>query len=235
MADHLTYIGSGPYCYANSLAMMLGDGAPSPSVLEFATSSPFGMEIIGDKLVFFDAYGWEPASSFDAALAAAGWHSTLTVGKDADDALAHLKEALEEGPVFVGPVEMGHLRYQPGMSGPIGADHYVVVLSIDEAGAEVELHDPHGHPYATMPVADLLTAWRAGSLGYGKPFMMRSGFRRVEEVAEEDVIRRSRAAGCPRRASTGSTCRPAPRATARPPRAWPRWSRRVSAATCART
>ncbi|POR31099.1 Sterol 3-beta-glucosyltransferase [Tolypocladium paradoxum] len=191
MADHVPYIGSGPYCYANSLAMMLGRGAPSPAVLEFATSSPFGMEIIGSTLVFFDPYGWEPASSFDAALAAAGWQSTLTVGKDADDALARLKEALKEGPVFVGPVEMGHLRYQPGMKGPLSADHYVVVLRIDEASAEAELHDPHGHPYATLPVADLMTAWRAESLGYGRPFMMRSGFRQVEEVAEEDVIRRS--------------------------------------------
>ncbi|PNY29013.1 Sterol 3-beta-glucosyltransferase [Tolypocladium capitatum] len=191
MADHLTYIGSGPYCYANSLAMMLGKGAPSPAVLEFATSSAFGMEIIGGKLVFFDPYGWEPASSLDSALTAAGWQSTLTIGKDADDALARLREALKGGPVFVGPVEMGHLRYQPGMNGPLGADHYVVVLGIDEASAEVELHDPHGHPYATLPVADLMTAWRAESLGYGKPFMMRSDFRQVAEVAEEDVIRRS--------------------------------------------
>lgn len=193
MADHVSYVGSGPYCYANSLAMALGHGAPSPAVLEFATSSPFGMHIIGGSLVFFDPYGWTPAATLDAALAAAGWRSTLTVGEDAADALARLREALREGPVFVGPVEMGHLRYQPGMRGPLGADHYVVVLRVDGAGAEAEaqLHDPHGHPYATLPVADLMTAWRAGSLGYGRPFMMRSGFRQVERVADEDVIRRS--------------------------------------------
>ena len=28
------YIGSGPYCYANSLAMVLGPAAPSPAVIE---------------------------------------------------------------------------------------------------------------------------------------------------------------------------------------------------------
>ena len=31
------YIGSGPYCYANSLAMALGPTAPSPSIIEVLT------------------------------------------------------------------------------------------------------------------------------------------------------------------------------------------------------
>lgn len=34
------YIGSGPYCYANSLAMVLGSAAPSPAVIEVLTGSP---------------------------------------------------------------------------------------------------------------------------------------------------------------------------------------------------
>jgi hypothetical protein len=34
------YIGSGPYCYANSLAMMLGSAAPEPAVIEVLTGSP---------------------------------------------------------------------------------------------------------------------------------------------------------------------------------------------------
>ena len=40
------YIGSGPYCYANSLAMMLGSAAPGPAVIEVLTGSPFGAELI---------------------------------------------------------------------------------------------------------------------------------------------------------------------------------------------
>ena len=31
------FIGSGPYCYANSLAMMLGSAAPEPAVIEVLT------------------------------------------------------------------------------------------------------------------------------------------------------------------------------------------------------
>ncbi|KAJ6443612.1 RADC family protein [Purpureocillium lavendulum] len=191
MADHVNYVGSGPYCYANALAMMLGKDSPPPAVIEFATSSPFGMQIIGGDLVFFDPYGWDPAACFDAALEAAGWASTLTVGADAQDALARLKEALRQGPVFVGPVEMGLLRHQPDMKGAIGADHYVVVLAVTDDGL-VEMHDPHGHPYVTLPVADFMAAWRAEKLGYGKPFMMRTDFRQVERgLTDEDVIRRS--------------------------------------------
>ncbi|MFC8264071.1 hypothetical protein ACFUNF_42440 [Streptomyces sp. NPDC057291] len=54
------YIGSGPYCYANSLAMMLGEAAPPPAVIEVLTGSPFGFELIGGTLPLFDPYGWDP-------------------------------------------------------------------------------------------------------------------------------------------------------------------------------
>jgi hypothetical protein len=187
--SHQAYTGSGPYCYSNSFAMMMGAEAPSTAVLEFATCSPFGMQIVGKDLVFFDPLGWDPLQSFEDMLVAAGWTSKLTVGTDADDALASLKKELEKGPVFVGPIEMGYLRYQPGNNGPIGADHYVVVLGIQ--GDRVDLHDPHGFPYASMPVSELLQAWKTDSLGYGKSYMMRSEFKHVHDVTEEDIIRRT--------------------------------------------
>jgi hypothetical protein len=53
----LSYIGSGPYCYSNSLAMVLGAGAPSPSAIEVLTGSPFGFHL-GDGLAWFDPLGW---------------------------------------------------------------------------------------------------------------------------------------------------------------------------------
>ncbi|KAK5994776.1 hypothetical protein PT974_03159 [Cladobotryum mycophilum] len=191
--SHTHYVGSGPYCYANALAMMLGENAPSPAIIEFATSSAFGAEIVGENLAFFDPYGWTPLEGIDGALKALGWESTLMVGMDEHDALGCLKDEVQKGPVFVGPVEMGYLTYQPGNKGPIGADHYVVVLQVCED--IVELHDPHGHPYASLPVSDFMMAWRANTLGYGQPYMMRTNFRRVENISEEDVIRRSISVG----------------------------------------
>lgn len=190
--EYTPYVGSGPYCYANSFAMVLGPKAPSTAVIEFATSSPFGMQVINvpkEPLVFFDPYSWDPLQAFDAAVKAMGWTCTEIIGKDEDDALSALKAGLEHGPVFVGPVEMGLLKHQPNARGPIGADHYVVVLRIEND--MVEMHDPHAHPFATLPVNEFLAAWKADTLGYGKSYTMRVNFKQTEEVTEEEVIRRS--------------------------------------------
>lgn len=186
---HLTYVGSGPYCYANSFAMMFGPQAPSTAVIEIATGSPFGMQLIGATLPFFDPYGWDPEKGFDGALAALGWTSTVAKGGDAEEALARLRAALKDGPVWIGPVEMGHLRHQPGMRGPINADHYVVVLDVDDE--RVLMHDPQGYPYACLPLADFMAAWRAKTIDYGTPYTMRTGFSRIAEVSEVGAIRAS--------------------------------------------
>lgn len=183
---HVPYIGSGPYCYANSFAMLFGDRAPSTAVIEFATGGPFGMQLVGGALPFFDPYGWTPEAGFDDALAVLGWASSVRRGGTAEQALAALAAAVAEAPAWVGPVEMGHLRHQPGMTGPIGADHYVVVLGLAEG--RVLMHDPHGHPYATLPVEDFVAAWRAESVDYATPYTMRTAFRQLRTVTEEAAI-----------------------------------------------
>lgn len=187
--QHFPYIGSGPYCYANAFAMMFGKRAPSTAAIEFATGSPFGMQLVGGFLPFFDPFGWTPEAGFDAALDAMGWTSSVTSGGNAADAPERLRSELVHGPVWVGPVEMGWLRHQPGMDGPIGADHYVVVIGL--ANDRVQLHDPQGYPFATLPIGDFLTAWQAETIDYGTPFTMRFGFRQVRVVDEDDGIRAS--------------------------------------------
>jgi hypothetical protein len=184
---HIPYVGSGPYCYANSFAMLLGERAPSTAVIEVATGGPFGMQLIGGTTVFFDAYGWNPELGFDQALEAIGWTSTVSKGGDVDEALARLAAAAHTGPVWVGPVEAGHLRHQPEMTGPIGVDHFVVVLDVDDE--RVLVHDPQGYPYAEVPIGDFMAAWRADTVDYGDPYTMRTGFRRVAEVSAPDAIR----------------------------------------------
>lgn len=184
---HLAYVGSGPYCYANSFAMLLGERAPSTAVVEVATGGPFGMQLIGGTIVFFDAYGWNPELGFDQALDAIGWTSTVSKGGEADEALARLAAAATNGPVWVGPLEMGHLHHQPEMTGPIGADHYVVVLDVNDE--RVLVHDPHGYPYAEVPVDDFMTAWRAETVDYGDPYTMRTNFEKVAEATDAGAIR----------------------------------------------
>lgn len=182
------YIGSGPYCYANSLAMVLGPAAPAPSIIEVLTGSPFGIELIAGRLPLFDPYGWDPDRGLDDAIALLGWTCRRQGADDDEQALAMLQDAVKSGPVLAGPVEMGLLRHQPGMTGPIEADHFVTVLEADDT--LIRFHDPHGHPYATLPSPDFLVAWRADTIAYRTtPYTMRSDFQRIREVTAEAALR----------------------------------------------
>lgn len=106
------------------------------------------------------------------------------------DAISRLREASKAGPVLVGPVEFGLLRYLPGMGTPVGSDHFVVVIGVDDD--TVTLHDPHGHPYATSPLDAFVAAWRAETVPYpSTPFTMRAGFHRVRDVGIATALRRS--------------------------------------------
>lgn len=183
------YVGSGPYCYANSLAMIMGAQALEPSVIEVLTGSPFGATFIAD-LPFFSPAGWDPDIGLDPAIAALGWACERTAGGDATEAIGRLREASQTGPVLVGPVEFGLLRYIPGMGTPVGSDHFVVVIGVDDA--TVTLHDPHGHPYATLPLEAFVAAWRAETVPYpSTPFTMRAGFHRIRDVDVATALRRS--------------------------------------------
>ncbi len=186
----LGYIGSGPYCYANSLAMMLGAESPSTAVLETLTGSPFGAQLIAGSLPLFDPYGWHPETGLDAAIAHLGWTCERSDGGTPEEATDRLRSASARGPVLVGPVDMGLLLYQPGTPNADGGDHYVVVLAADQD--TVELHDPHGHPYATLPTQAFLVAWEAKAISYiDAPYVLRTDFARRHRIAPLDAVRRS--------------------------------------------
>ncbi|MFB7618330.1 hypothetical protein [Kitasatospora sp. NPDC056181] len=184
------YVGSGPYCFTNSLAMMLGAESPSTAVIETLTGSPFGAQLIAGSLPLFDPYGWHPETGLDAAVALLGWSCERSDGGTPEQALERLRTACSQGPVLAGPVDMGLLLYQPGTPTADGGDHYVVVLAADQD--TVELHDPHGHPYATMPTQAFLAAWEAKEISYiDAPFVLRTGFVRQRRVAPADALRQS--------------------------------------------
>ncbi|SUA73167.1 Uncharacterised protein [Nocardia otitidiscaviarum] len=182
LTRQISYIGSGPYCYANGLAMMMGEAAPGTAVIETVTGSPFGMQV-GDGVAFFDPGGWNPEIGVAEALAALGWRATVT---SEDDPVGRLGAALRGGPVFIGPVEMGYLRYQPEMRGPIGADHFLVVVDMDADG--VTAHDPQGYPYARIELSDFLSAWRGDSVDYGQPYTMYTEFERTRVVGADEAV-----------------------------------------------
>ncbi|WP_214325965.1 hypothetical protein [Nonomuraea sediminis] len=184
----VSYVGSGPYCYANSLAMVMGEGAPEVGVIEVLTGSPYGMHLIGGRVPMFDPFGWDPEMGVDAAVSLLGWGCERSDGGSDAEAVDRLKAA--RGPVLAGPVEMGLLGHQPGANGAVGVDHYVVVLGVE--GDLVLMHDPEGYPYATLPVAAFVEAWRGETVGYlERPFAMRQGFVRQRQVRPADALRES--------------------------------------------
>ncbi|RJL35786.1 hypothetical protein [Bailinhaonella thermotolerans] len=190
----VTYVGSGPYCYANSLAMMLGDEAPPPAVIEVLTGSPYGMQLIGGRLPLFDSFAWDPEIGLDAAIGLLGWECERVDGGTAEAAIERLRRACQDGPVLAGPLELGLLTYQPGSGTAVGADHYLVVLEVGED--TVLVHDPQGYPYATMPVGAFAAAWRGELVAYlDRPYRMRHSFTRRARVGAEEALRRSLPAG----------------------------------------
>jgi hypothetical protein len=183
------YVGSGPYCYANSLAMALADGT-EPGLLEVLTGSPFGFQLLGGHRPLFDPLGWDPEIGIDAALALLGWSCEHSGGGDAGAALGRLRKAVGSRPVLAGPVELGLLLHHPGAGAAIGADHYLLVLAFD--GDLVCFHDPHGHPYATLSAEAFATAWRADSIEYPHAeYTMRTDFHRIREIAASEALRTS--------------------------------------------
>lgn len=180
------YVGSGPYCYANSLSMVVDQGW-RPELLETLTGSPFGFQMVG-PLPLFDPPGWDPDIGLDQALTLLGWESDRETFASEDEAFDRLSRLAEDGPVFVGPLEMGLLLHQPGSGRPIGADHFVAVLEADGDG--VTMHDPQGHPYAWLPRDAFLAAWGSDTINYASGrFPLRTGFRRVAARTDQDAVR----------------------------------------------
>ncbi|MEW2401733.1 hypothetical protein [Streptomyces sp. NPDC046862] len=184
------FLGSVPYCYSNSLAMVLGADAPPPSAIEVLTGSPFGAQVVEGALPYFDPLGWEPDLGLDQAVGLLGWSCRKVGGGEETEAVARLREACGRGPVLVGPVDIGLLLHQPWAGGTaIGGDHWVVALDVDDE--RVLFHDPDGFPYATLPVDAFVAAWRAEKVECAGPFTMRSDFERVRDVDGTDALRQS--------------------------------------------
>ncbi|WP_222443392.1 hypothetical protein [Streptomyces misionensis] len=83
------HVGPGPYRYTNSLAMVLGDHAPSTTVIETLTGSPFGMQLIAGSLPLFDPYGCDPEIGLDAAIGLLGWRCERSCGGTPEEAATY--------------------------------------------------------------------------------------------------------------------------------------------------
>ncbi|MCB0009110.1 MAG: hypothetical protein KDE04_21735 [Anaerolineales bacterium] len=189
----MNFSGNSAYCYSNSLQMCLQHAGmadvPAVGLLEAVTGMPFGTCFLDlDQPMFFASpAGTEPHEGLSRALATLGWSCQLWQGDEPAAAQATLVEALQSGPVLVGPLDMGHLVYDPQHENKAGGDHFLVALSID--GELVTVHDPQYYPYALLSLSELLLAWDAAGMAYiDHRFTLRHGFHQEQTRTWSEIV-----------------------------------------------
>ena len=191
------YFGDVSLCYSYSLAMAL-DAYGYDFKAEFLEAIMVmgnGASIVKEDeqhpLVFFD--NGMPDLSISHSLKILGFDFEEFYLKDgAEVDLEELKGKLEtflsNGPVVLGPLDMGHLTYNPNHTILYGVDHFVTVYAVD--GQYLYLHDPAG--FACMKVAfnDILKAWKAESIDYKRgAYSMWGNFKKIKSSSQTEIYR----------------------------------------------
>ena len=189
------YFGDVSLCYSYSLAMALdGYGYDvKAEFLEAIMAMGNGASIVKEDdqypLVFFD--NGMPDLSISHSLKILGFdyedfYLKDGVEVDLEEVKRKLETFLSNGPVVLGPLDMGHLTYNPNHTILYGVDHFVTVYSIDDQ--YLYLHDPAG--FACMKVAfnDILEAWKAEAIDYKRgTYSMWGNFKKVKSPSQTEI------------------------------------------------
>ena len=189
------YFGDVSLCYSYSLAMAL-DAYGYDFKAEFLEAIMVmgnGASIVKEDeqhpLVFFD--NGMPDLSISHSLKILGFDYEDFYVKDGaevdlEEIKAKLESFLSNGPVVLGPLDMGHLTYNPNHTILHGIDHFVSVYALD--GQYLYLHDPAG--FACMKVAfnDILEAWKAEAIDYKRgAYSMWGNFKKVKCPSQTQI------------------------------------------------
>ena len=189
------YFGDVSLCYSYSLAMAL-DAYGYDFKAEFLEAIMVmgnGASIVKEDerhpLIFFD--NGMPDLSISHSLKILGFDYEDFYLKDgAEVDLEEIRRKLEtflsNGPVVLGPLDMGHLTYNPNHTILYGVDHFVTVYDIDDR--YLYLHDPAG--FACMKVAfkDILEAWKAEAIDYKRgAYSMWGNFKKVKSPSQTEI------------------------------------------------
>jgi hypothetical protein len=161
----MEYHGSVPYCYANSVAMLLSAHGERvyPGLVEVLTGVGLGAVQAPDGRTYLSTTPQQVPAGVDRALELLGLAATAATGPEDADVLELLRADLVAGPVMLGPLDMGHLTYIPWHGALAGSDHYLVATAVDDQRAY--LQDPAGFPGTALGREDLARAWRAERIG----------------------------------------------------------------------
>ena len=164
----LTYLGNGPYCYANSAAMLLENAGEfvEPRLIEVLSGVGLGAFWLAEsQTLFLSGWASPPDVGVSRSFGLLGFEVAEEAEADGSDMpIEALKLQLQEGPVMLGPLDMGELSYHPNARGASGADHFVLAVGV-ENGA-ILVHDPAGYPATPIELDALSRAWRADLIGY---------------------------------------------------------------------
>lgn len=189
----ISYSGNSAYCFSNSLKMCLENAGmasiPDVGLIEALTGMPFGATFLDLKTpVFFPSPSKiDPEKGLSMAMESLGWNCTTEQIEDEANAKKSLVNAVQAGPVLVGPLNMGGLSYDPNRSIKQGGDHFVVVTNINNGW--VELHDPQLFPCAILPINEFLDTWNAKEIGYSThPYTLRFDFQNYLNLSLDETI-----------------------------------------------
>ena len=189
------YFGDVSLCYSYSLAMAL-DGYGYDFKAEFLEAMMVmgnGASIVKEDeehpLVFFD--NGMPDLSISHSLKILGFDYEDFYLKDGTEVdLEEIKGKLEtflsNGPVVLGPLDMGHLTYNPNHTILYGVDHFVTVYALD--GQYLYLHDPAGFACMKVTFNDIIEAWKAEAIDYKRgAYSMWGNFKKVKTPSQTEI------------------------------------------------
>jgi len=193
------YFGDVSLCYTYSLAMALEAYGYDlrPEYLEALMLMGNGASIVKDDeehpLVFFD--NGMPDLSISHVLEVLGFDYEeyyLREGQavDLDLIRRKLKALLANGPVVLGPLDMGHLTYNPNHTHLYGVDHFVSVYDLDDD--YLYLHDPAGFACMKMTFSEFSKAWEAKNIDYKRgSFSMWGNFQKIKSPTSKEIYKKT--------------------------------------------
>ena len=189
------YFGDVSLCYSYSLAMALETYGYDfkAEFLEAIMVMGNGASIVNEDeehpLVFFD--NGMPDLSISHSLNILGFdYEDFYIKDGAEVDLEEVKGKLEtflsNGPVVLGPLDMGHLTYNPNHTILYGVDHFVTVYALD--GQYLYLHDPAGFACMKVTFNDILEAWKAEDIDYKRgSYSMWGNFKKVKSPSQTEI------------------------------------------------
>lgn len=154
------FYGRMSYCLIRSIHMVLESKGLEARTdwLECVSGEPFGFAYVRSPQHVLVVNGFEYHLAGQHLLKTLGYEYRLSGAENDEQGLAALREALREGPVVLGMLDMGYLTYSAMHQHARGADHAIVALGFE--GDNLIVHDPDGYAAVPLPISDLLEGWK---------------------------------------------------------------------------